>query len=104
MNEKKLTVVNVRRVKYGNSPAEMPVKETQTYCTCGSKSVSVYASMDLGVTTLACGTLNPILHHFSVFWERVLCLPLNREHLFEGESFCLMRSCLVCWRDGNESH
>lgn len=46
MNEKKLTVVNVRRVKYGNSPAEMPVKETQTYCTRGSK-VTPIASLSL---------------------------------------------------------
>lgn len=46
MNEKKLAVVNVRRVKYGNSPAEMPVKETQTYCTCASK-VTPIASLSL---------------------------------------------------------
>lgn len=46
MNEKKLAVVNVRRVKYGNSPAEMPVKETQTYCTCGSK-VTPISSLSL---------------------------------------------------------
>lgn len=46
MNEKKLTVVNVRRVRYGNSPAKMPVKETQTYCTCGSK-VTPIASLSL---------------------------------------------------------
>lgn len=114
MNDKR-AVVNVRRVMYGNRPTKVPVKGAQTNCTCDchtSPKVTPAATLTTfclipNIFSL-CSMKIPkritfllrieMRSHFSVYWERAFCLPLDGEHLFRGGKVFVL--CHLVWCAG----
>jgi len=95
----------------GNHQTKVPVKGIQTYSTCDclpvfkvtqSATLSDYATEYSWCETYE---IPKCITYFSIenvpaYWERRLCFPLNRQHLFKGKCFV---SCHLAWWDGNES-
>lgn len=114
MNDKR-AVVNVRRVMYGNRPTKVPVKGAQTNCTCDchtSPKVTPAATLTTfclppNIFSL-CSMKIPkritfllrieMRSHFSVYWERAFCLPLDGERLFRGGKVFVL--CHLVWCAG----